>query len=157
MNADRISSRHPSQDPPSGPTTRYYRDRDIEVTSRWFRAGGRQYEIAQLSNLTQALGTVHPGVTVGLVIAVADAAFAVLVAGMTRSIFALIIGLPALSVPCVVALVCARRWPPKLELWAQYRGSLVCLFSTREERCYGQVSRALRRAVEASREDDLAF
>ena len=151
MNADRISSRQSSPDPTPGPATRFYRERDIEVTSRWFRAGGRQYEIVQLSNLTQALGSVHPGVTVGMVIAVADAALAVFVAGLTRSILALVIGLVAMSVPCVVALVCARRWPPRMELWADYRGSMVNLFSTRDEREYGQVSRALRRAVESHR------
>jgi hypothetical protein len=157
MNADRISSRQPSQDPRPGPTTRFYRDRDIEVTSRWFRAGGRQYEIAQLSNLTRARGSIHPGVMVGLVIAVGDAAVAVLVAGVGRSMLAVAIGLLSTLVPCAVAFYCARRWPPRHELGAEYRGSFVELFASRDEREFGQVSRALTRAVEAAHADDLDF
>lgn len=36
------------------------------------------------------------------------------------------------------------------ELWAVYRGQLVCLFETTDERTFGQVRRALLRAVEQS-------
>jgi hypothetical protein len=54
-------------------------------------------------------------------------------------------------VPCLVATFCAYRWPPRLHLFAEYRGSIVTLFSTRDEREFGQVARALQRAVEAAR------
>lgn len=44
----------------------------------------------------------------------------------------------------VVLLVRDRRF----ELWARYRGVLVCLFSTCDERSFGQVKRALLRVIE---------
>jgi hypothetical protein len=36
----------------------------------------------------------------------------------------------------------------RFELWARYRGALVCLFGTADERSFGQVKRALVRALE---------
>jgi hypothetical protein len=44
----------------------------------------------------------------------------------------------------VVLVVRDRRF----ELWARYQGTLVCLFSTCDARSFGQVKRALVRAME---------
>ncbi|MEH1125424.1 DUF6232 family protein [Micromonospora sp. CPCC 206061] len=44
----------------------------------------------------------------------------------------------------VVLVVRARRF----ELWARHQGTMVCLFSTCDERSFGQVKRALVRAME---------
>lgn len=44
----------------------------------------------------------------------------------------------------VVLLMRDRRF----ELWARYQGTPVCLFSTCDERAFGQVKRALVRVME---------
>jgi hypothetical protein len=44
---------------------------------------------------------------------------------------------------------CVRVPPAQVhELWAVYRGRMVCLFNTTDERTFGQVRRALTRAIE---------
>jgi hypothetical protein len=132
------------------PTVVYYRQNGIVVTDRYFFAGGYRYEIAQLSGLMRTRGPVHPGGMVGLVIAVAEAAVVVPVVSVLRAPVAWMVGLAALLVPCLVGYVCARRWPPQYELLAHHRGREVTLFTTRDEREFGQVSRAVQRAVEAA-------
>jgi Family of unknown function (DUF6232) len=54
--------------------------------------------------------------------------------------------------PWAVSGACWRLRPPVRELWATYRHQRVQLFSCRDERMFGQVSRALLRALEASRD-----
>jgi hypothetical protein len=44
----------------------------------------------------------------------------------------------------VILVVRARRF----ELWARHQGTIVCLFSTCDERSFGQVKRALVRVME---------
>ena len=51
--------------------------------------------------------------------------------------------------PCLVALICAVRWPAEFGLIARYRGRDVTLFTTRDAHEFGLVTRALRRAVGA--------
>ena len=50
-----------------------------------------------------------------------------------------------------IGAACWRLRPPGQELWAIYRGQRVQLFACRDSRVFGQVSRALLRALEASR------
>ena len=46
---------------------------------------------------------------------------------------------------------CVRVPPTRVhELWAVYRGRMTCLFDTTDERVFGQVKRALVRAMEQS-------
>jgi hypothetical protein len=62
------------------------------------------------------------------------------------------IGVAAIALFVVMAGgVCWRLRPPGQELWAVYRGQRVQLFTCRDSRVFGQVSRALLRALEASR------
>ena len=42
-----------------------------------------------------------------------------------------------------------RPWQQPYELWAVYRGQLVILFHTTDSRVFGQVRRALLRAIES--------
>jgi hypothetical protein len=56
----------------------------------------------------------------------------------------------ALAIPCLVGLFCARRWPAQYELLASYRGRQIVIFTTRDQTEFGQVSRAVHRAVEAN-------
>ncbi len=61
-----------------------------------------------------------------------------------------------LAATLVVAVVCAVAFAAYLwlrpwrvhELWAVYQGRMTCLFETTDERVFGQVRRALVRAVE---------
>ena len=52
-----------------------------------------------------------------------------------------------------IALVSARRRlrPRPWELWGDFRGMTMLLFSSDQERQYGQVTRAMLRAQEAER------
>ncbi len=143
--------------PPVGPAPRqgrpatvYYRQHGIVVTGGHFAAGGYRYEVPDLRDLMYSRGSAHPGVPVGMVIAVIDAVVAVPFVGAFGTPLVWALAIVALAVPCLVALVCSRRWPPRYELVARYRGHQVTLLATRDEREFGQVSRALRRAVEAA-------
>jgi hypothetical protein len=127
----------------------YYRHGEVAVTSRTFYRGVDRYPIADLSDLMRARGSIHPGVTFSIVIAVVQAPLVVLVAGLIHSPYAWAAAVVVLVVPFVVAAICARRWPPRQELLARYRGRDVRLFSSRDEREFGQVARAVGRAIEA--------
>jgi Family of unknown function (DUF6232) len=49
----------------------------------------------------------------------------------------------------IALAACLRVQPGRVyELWAFYRGELTCLFRTADERVFGQVKRALVRAIE---------
>ena len=128
----------------------YYRQHGILVTSQHFAARGYRYDISALSDLAQAKGSQHPGLTIGLVIAAAEAVLLAPLAGQFRSPLAWTVVVIVLLIPCLVSLVCAWRWPPLLELQAIYHGRRVVLFSTRNELDFHQVIRALQRATEAN-------
>ncbi|HKT04400.1 MAG TPA: DUF6232 family protein [Rugosimonospora sp.] len=132
------------------PTISYYHRNGVVVTNRYLTAGAYRYEITELNDLRQARGSTHPGVMVGLVIAVAEAAFVAPFVGLLRSPLAWLVTITALAIPCLVGAFCARRWPAQYELLADYRGRQVIIFSTRDEREFGQVARSVRRAVEAA-------
>jgi hypothetical protein len=135
---------------PGRPTIAFYRRNGVVVTNRYLTVGARRYEIAELTDLRQARGTTHPGVVVGLVIAVAEAAFVAPFVGLLRSPAAWLAAAVALVIPCLVGFYCARRWPAQYELLADYRGRQVIVFTTRDETEFGQMSRAIRRAIDAA-------
>jgi Family of unknown function (DUF6232) len=153
MSADRF----PAPDPPIDPATprllpavSYYRRRGVIVTNHYFCADGYRYEVAQLSGLLRARGGLHPGAIVGLVTALAEAIVIVPLVGIVGAPAAWLLAFPALLVPCAVGYACARRWPAQYELLATYRRRQVTLFTSRDEREFGQVTRALQRAIEAT-------
>lgn len=129
----------------------YYRQHGILVTSQHFAARGFRYDIAELTDLAQAKGSLHPGLAIGFVIAGAEAALTAPLASAFHSPIAWGVAIGALLIPCLVGIVCAWRWPPQRELRARYRGRQVALFSTRNELDFHQVVRALQRAVEAAK------
>jgi Family of unknown function (DUF6232) len=153
MSADRFPAPDPPIDPPGPrlrPAVSYYRQRGVIVTNHYFCAGGYRYEVAELSGLMRTRGSPHPGVLVGLVTAIAEAVVIVPLVSVIGAPLAWLLTFPALLVPCAVGYVCARRWPAQYELLATYRGREVTLFTSRDEREFGQVTRALQRAVEAT-------
>lgn len=138
----------------AGPT--FYRQPGICVTADWFVVAGRRFAIRDLTELRTARGArdrltgrlvavtvvilsaiaVTIGFTQGLAEVSAAAYFAMLVAAF---------------VPVGLGWLGDKVRPRSYELWGRHEGLLVLLFSTDEERQYGQVSRALMRAREMSR------
>jgi hypothetical protein len=128
--------------------TWYYRGPDVAVTNQYLLTSHVRYELAELAELGVARGPVHPAVLISSVIAIAQTPIVIPVVAMVMSPMAILFAAILLVVPCVVAIVSARRWPPRMELQANYRGRELVLFSSHDEREFGQVSRAVRRAVE---------
>jgi len=127
----------------------HYRHNGVEVTSRNLTVGADRYEIDELADIMLTRGRWHPGVKIGAATAVVETAvFAPLVGVITVPVMWLVAAV-ALSVPCLVALICAVRWPAEFGLIARYRGRDVTLFTTRDAHEFGLVTRALRRAVGA--------
>lgn len=139
----------PSVPPSRRPVIWYYRGPDIAVTNHHLHTGSDRYPLAELDELGTVRGPAHPAVLISTVIAVAQAPIAVPVVVLVRSPLAFLLAAVLLVVPIVVAIVSARRWPPRLELQARFRGRELVLYGSHDERRYGQVARAVRRAVEA--------
>ncbi len=119
----------------------YYRAHGVLVTSRQLIVGAEHYEIAELIDIAQGRGSRHPGAAIAMIIAP--------LLGVIRTPVVWLLGGVALTIPCLVGLVCVQRWPAQYELVAWYRGQQHILLTTRDSREFGQVSRALIRAMEA--------
>lgn len=127
----------------------YYRSADVAVTSHHLHVRHHRYPLAELDELGVVRGPAHPAVLISSVIAVVQAPIVIPVVALVRSPIAFLLAAVLLVVPVVVAIVSSRRWPPRRELQARYRGRETVLFTTHDEREFGQVTRAVRRAVEA--------
>jgi len=153
MSADRVPQ-HPGglPDPPRRQTILFYRQRGVIVTSRYVTVGDVRYELDELAELMHGRGSIHPGVMVGMVTAVAEAVIVAPLVGAAGAPKAWLLAVVALMVPCLVGLVCAQRWPAQYELLARYRGRQILLFASRNQTEFGQVARAVRKALEAADE-----
>ncbi len=127
----------------------YYRRDGIVVTSQYFTAYNTRYHVRDLSLLTRSESSPHPGVRLGILAAVAGAIVAIPTLLMLHSLAGLAISVPVLLIPCLTSYVCAHRWPVEIELLARYRGRQIVLIATSDQRKFGQIARALMRAVEA--------
>jgi Family of unknown function (DUF6232) len=128
--------------------TLHYHHHGIVVTSRYFTVGTLRVRVDELSGLAQSQGRAHPAIAVGAAVAVADLVLVVPLLILQGAVLALLLALPVFVGACLVSLVSAHRWPVRRELMARHRGRLVTLFATNDEHQFGQVSRALLRAVE---------
>ena len=133
-----------------------YRKPGITVTTDVFRVGGRSFPINQLSDLRTARGP-HDPLTIRAVAVTAVVLAGIgLALGYTGTFYRLTaaayltLGAAAL-VPVLVAAAGHRLRPPAYELWGRYRGTMLLLFTSDQEREFGQVTRAVRRAREAAR------
>lgn len=137
-------------------STALYRQPGILVTSEWFVVAGRRFPVGELRNLRTARGPADR-LTIRSVAVTAIVLVGVgLVLGMTTEINHLnaqaYLALTAIAfVPFLVATIGHRLRPRAYELWGEFRGLTMLLFSSDEERQYGQVTRALVRAQEAKR------
>jgi hypothetical protein len=135
---------------PTLKSTRTFYDRDgVRVTRDWFVVGDQHYEVASLRDVVRTRGRKHAGFTVSMIIAGTDAVLMLPVLAIVGGAGLLWLEVAAaVLVPALIAVICLHRWPPRQQLWARYRGSEVSLYSTRDAREFGHVSRAVQRAIE---------
>lgn len=133
-----------------------YRRPGILVTNEAFVIAGRRFPIRDLSNLRTARGPQDRVTARAVLVAAATLAVVGLAVGATSDLTAhgpivyLMLGVAAF-VPIAVVGIGRRLRPRSWELWGDFRGMTVLLFSSDEERQYGQVTRAILRAQEAER------
>src|SRR5262249_31749467 len=125
----------------------YYRSTEVSVTDQWFATPDRTYTVAHLDNLRMARGAFDP-----VVAGTSLAAVIVMVAAGVSMFELQPIAWPGMvavaMAPVSVAALTWRLRPRPFELWAEYRGEMVRLFSSTEEKTFGHVCRALIRARE---------
>jgi hypothetical protein len=152
MSADQITSpRGDTREHPEQRTILYYRHDGLVVTNRFIAVDGHRYGISHVTDLMQAKGSIHPGVIAGIVTAAVEAVVLTPLATVVELPLVWALAATALLVPCLIAVVCAVRWPPRLELYATFQGRTIRLYVTRDHYEFGKASRALQRAIEADR------
>jgi hypothetical protein len=128
----------------------FYRYRSVMVTDRALRVDDREYPLAELSDLRVARGardqlTGLLAVATGTVaVAVALAAWHLDLGGWVGALAVLL----ALGGGLGYRLL---RRPRTHELHAEYRGAMVVLLAERQSLRFGQICRALNRALEYGR------
>jgi hypothetical protein len=128
----------------------YYNRGGILVTERSFVSDEGVYAVAHLNRLRTGRGPVHPMVPTTFAIAVVFlSAFAVSGPVLFRRPVAWLAVLAVAVVPVVVAVFAVRFQRRPYQIWADYRGEAVLVFSTLDEKTYGHVCRALIRARES--------
>ncbi|ROT32624.1 hypothetical protein EF879_12830 [Micromonospora sp. HM5-17] len=141
---------------PARPTVDLYHQPGIRVTSQALIVAGRRFPLTELTQLQTARGP-HDRLTLRAVVVTTVVLVGIGVAlGYTGDLHRLsamtYVGLGLAAFVPVALAVAGHRWrPPAYELWGRYRGSMILLFSTDQERQFGQVTRALIRAREAAR------
>ncbi|MCM0674342.1 DUF6232 family protein [Micromonospora phytophila] len=146
-------------------TTLLYARPGIIVTVDRFTVGRNSWQVAELTHLHTTRGP-HDRVAVRAVVVTGAMIGAVgLLLGFTGGLQRLTAGayltLGVVFLLPVLLAVAGDRWrPPAYELWGRRGADEVLLFTSDDERQFGQVTRALRRAREMNRyggwEDPLA-
>ena len=144
----------PSVDPGRGAPL--YRQPGILVTNEAFVIAGRRFPIRDLSNLRTARGPQDRLTMRSVLVAVGALAVVGLALGATgdftnRGPIVYLVLCAAAFVPIALVGIGRRLRPRPWELWGDFRGMTVLLFSSDEERQYGQVTRAILRAQEFER------
>lgn len=138
-----------------------YHQPGVRVTSEALIVAGRRFPVAELTHLQTARGP-HDRLTTRAVLLTVAVLVGIGVAlGYAGDLYELpaaaYAGLGLAAFVPVGLAAAGHRWrPPAYELWGRYRGSVVLLFSSDQERQFGQVTRALIRAREAARLGGLA-
>ena len=151
MSADRFA------EIPDRPRTRprrrvpvYYDRNGITVTGHHLTVGTTRWPLAQLSHLARARPTTHPGVVAGVAALVVEPLVLAPLAGVVNIRILWLLLAVALVVPVLVGGGFGLLWPKRYELVARYQGSYqVILFATRDSDEFGQVARAVQRAIDA--------
>jgi hypothetical protein len=125
----------------------------VVVTHDILAVDGRRYRISALGHLRTARGGHAPGtLAMVLLCAAVLAAFGVAYslgrhpAGPSRETYLLL--LAAVLTPAVIAGYSRYRVRRRYELWGDYLGDTVLLYSCADQREFGRITRALLRAHE---------
>ncbi|GAA4696754.1 DUF6232 family protein [Phytohabitans rumicis] len=128
--------------------TTLYNQRGVVVTDQWLIINGKWFAVSDLYYLERARGPMSAATRAALLVGLAELLVVAPVAFVFNTPTAwAVAGLDVLAAAGGVAF-CGRRWPATFQLWAEYQGRPTLLFSTGDEQEFGQVSRALIRAVE---------
>ncbi|MFG2057065.1 DUF6232 family protein [Micromonospora sp. NPDC048930] len=155
MQTDGSTARPPRSPRAANPTLLYARP-GIVVTAERFTVGRSSWPVAELTQLWTTRGP-HDRLALRAVAVSAALIGAVGVllgftGGLQRLTAAAYLTLGAVGLLPLGLVLIGNRWrPPAYELWGRYRGAEVLLFSSDDERQFGQVTRALRRAREGVR------
>jgi hypothetical protein len=145
----------------------YYRDADVLVTSSGVRMGGRDYRLGEFARVWHRRGRRSWSAVAGrgalglaMIIPVLVGALGILVALLIDAATAttialagggLLVGLAAAPLADVLLEFIDRsydRGSRRLEIWAQVRGASVLLLTTDNAQRFGQIYRALQRALD---------
>ncbi|WP_199510681.1 DUF6232 family protein [Nucisporomicrobium flavum] len=126
---------------------------DIVVTDVYIETPSARYPVRRLAILDPEQIYTHPGLIVALYCGGVELLLAFSVAVLYGSAQALLCtaGVLAGGGMAGAVLVDNRRNPRWMELTAWYEGRLVVLFASDDQRIFGQVHRAVVRAIEANR------
>ncbi|MGV9369774.1 DUF6232 family protein [Micromonospora tulbaghiae] len=146
----------------------YYDDRSVQVTSTAVRVDGRSYPLAELTTVWHrrgdrswrvlagrgAIGAALAGPLVAAVLGIALAVWLQRSAVVTIAIVGVSVLLGLAVGPLADFLFehldrSYARGSREMEMWAQWRGRPVRLLHTRDAMRFGQVYRAVQRAMEA--------
>ncbi|MGW9195998.1 DUF6232 family protein [Micromonospora chersina] len=155
MQHDGSTTRPPRSPAASKPTLLYARP-GIVVTGERFTVGRNSWRVADITQLWTTRGP-HDRLALRAmaVSAALIGAVGVLLGftgGLQRLTAAAYLTLGAVGLLPLLLVLVGDRWrPPPHELWGRVGGAEVLLFSSDDERQFGQVTRALQRAREGIR------
>jgi hypothetical protein len=129
----------------------YYRGPGIVVTSQYIENADGRYLVRDLRPIYRVQVFAHPTRTVALICGAIELALAAPLAAAYGSVILLCAGFIATFGVAAALLVDGRRNPRWMALRAVCGGRKITLFSSRNQREFEQVRRALIRAVEANR------
>lgn len=128
-----------------------YEDGDITVTSWYVETGGVRIPIADLGEVLVCLTYRYPVVKVTAVLGLIEATIAGATAAALESGWVIVAGLVAVGTVATGAITDSRKNPRFMTIEANRCGRPVVLFRTQDKQKFGQVRRALIRAVEENR------
>jgi len=134
-------------------TRTYYRGTDAVVTDErfvWLTSPAKMFVVSDLHNVGLACSNARPhryaAPIAGVTLILAAATWTTL-----DHPVAYVLGVLSITIPCTAAAISRRFQPRRRELHATYRGHEVIIYTSTDERVFNQVSRALRRSMEAAR------
>jgi Family of unknown function (DUF6232) len=131
--------------------TTFYNQRGVAVTDQWLVVYGEPFLIAELHDIERARGPMSSPARGALLVGLAGLAVAASVAFVFSTPAAWAIAALIAAAALAGVMFSGRRWTASFQMWADYRSRSTLLFETADEQEFGQVSRALIRAVEQGR------
>jgi hypothetical protein len=147
----------------------YYDDKSVQITSEAIRIGGRRYPLRELARVWHSKGArswraIAGRGAIGMVLLgpLVAAAFGLVIALTVHA--SLDVTIAIVGVSCLIGLGVGpladfmlermdrsyARGSRSLEIWATWRGQQVLLLQTGDALRFGQIYRALQRALESS-------